>query len=286
MFEDSRSTCLRPCFTYFIHMEWRKHFRHHLNRAVFLTAISQIGKIVAFHSGPNFQMNPFERQGALDLKLLWASGGINNNVSGERLPKFEMMFYLFMQVFFFFLNMNFYDLLVLPKDKDKTHVISHTFLPLCYTSDTHKYRKHTYRQWHTQISFWQHPTMWVCGVYIMICIFIGAVLYYECQCVTRNICIVSVYSLLVSLSFCWLYQFSLRFSLHSLAPSYPGHPSLLRPLSPLFLPVPVVSSLYESLRQSPSHHASPAGEKEERRETGREWWWIKETERWREKQEH
>lgn len=150
MFEDSRSTCLRPCFTYFIHMEWQKHFRHHLNRAVFLTAISQIGKIVAFHSGPNFQMNPFERQGALDLKLLWASGGINNNVSGERLPKFEMMFYLFMQVFFSFWTWIFMTYWFSPRTRTRPmsyHTHSSPFVtPLIHTNtenthtdnDTHR----------------------------------------------------------------------------------------------------------------------------------------------------
>ena len=103
-------------------------------------------------------------------------------------------------------------------------------------------------------------------LHIMICIVIGAVLYSMNANVSQ--CIFAVLSRCLSIAHVFFTHFLLWF-LSFLCPVLPQASPLVTTLFS-FQPLPAVSSLCEFLSQSPSHHASSAGGREEWQEWGRE----------------
>lgn len=96
-------------------------------------------------------------------------------------------------------------------------------------------------------------------LHIMICIVIGAVLYSMNANVSQ--CIFAVLSRCLSIAHVFFTHFLLWF-LSFLCPVLPQASPLVTTLFS-FQPLPAVSSLCEFLSQSPSHHASSAGGREE-----------------------
>lgn len=104
-------------------------------------------------------------------------------------------------------------------------------------------------------------------LHIVICIVIGAALYSMNANVSQ--CIFAVLSRSLSIAHVVFFTHFLFWFLWFLCPVLPQASPLITALSS-FQPLPAVSSLCEFLSQSPSHHASSAGGREEWREGERE----------------